>query len=135
MMRNRAGARNQTGALGERVVRKQLQNKGFSIIADNYQRPWGEIDIIAKRREVIHFIEVKAVSHDSKSELVVFRAAGGWRPEEQVTANKLAKIKRTIETWLRENRWEGECQFDIAAVRLVPNEKYASVEWLWNVIE
>ncbi len=58
MMRNRSGNHNKVGATGELIARKWLQNKGFLIVADNYQKKWGEIDIIAKKEAVIHFVEV-----------------------------------------------------------------------------
>jgi putative endonuclease len=134
MMRERSGAHNTVGAKGELIVRKWLENKGFYIIADNYQQKWGEIDIIAKSEKVIHFIEVKTVSYDSKTDLVRYSSANSWRPEEQVHHNKMHKIQRTIESWLLENNYEGDWQIDIAAVRLVTAEKYASVKWIDNVI-
>jgi len=133
-MRDRKGANNKTGAIGELVARNWLKNKGYSIVADNYQKKWGEIDIIAKLGKVIHFIEVKAVSYDSKADLEQYSGGDYWRPEELVHPKKLLKIQRTIESWLIENNHKGEWQIDIAAVRLVPSEKYATVDWINNVI-
>lgn len=135
MMRNRTGAHNRTGAIGELVVRNWLTANGFSIMADNYQQKWGEIDIIAKQNKVIHFVEVKAVSYDTKGLLDKALQVDSWRPEEQVTEHKMLKLGRTIETWLLENQYDGEWQIDIAAVRLVPKDKHASVKWLWNVVQ
>lgn len=134
MMRNRAGTHNQTGATGELIVRSWLKNKGFLIVADNYQKPWGEIDIIAAAENVIHFVEVKTVSYDSKAFLRAAVQKGGWRPEEQVHVKKMQKIQRTIESWLLENQYEGKWQIDVAAVRLVPQERYATVKFIDNVI-
>lgn len=134
MMRDRAGKHNKTGATGELVVRKWLINKEFTILADNYQQKWGEIDLIAKRGKVIHFIEVKTVSYDSKADLERYSGRDSWRPEEQVHPKKMLKIQRTIESWLIENAYEGEWEIDIAAVRLVPTERYATVKWIDNVI-
>jgi putative endonuclease len=134
MMRDRKGTHNKTGAVGEMVARNWLINKGFSIVADNYQKKWGEIDLIAKQGKVIHFIEVKAVSYDSKADLERYSGDDSWRPEELVHPKKLLKIQRTIESWLIENNYEGEWQIDIAAVRLVPSVKYATIDWIDNVI-
>lgn len=133
-MRNRKGSHNKTGAIGELVARNWLKNKGFSILADNYQKKWGEIDIVAEQGKVIHFVEVKAVSYDSKVDLKHYSGDDSWRPEELVTQQKMLKIQRTIESWLIANSYEGEWQIDIAAVRLVPSEKYAKVVWIENVI-
>ena len=134
MLRDRTGAHNQTGALGELVARQWLINKDFLIRAENYAQPWGEIDIIAERHTVIHFIEVKTVSYRTRRLLERVQTVDSWRPEEQVTEQKLLKLGRTIETWLLEHEWTGEWQIDVFAVRLVPDEKYASINWLWNVV-
>ncbi len=50
------------GDLGEGISCNYLKNKGFSIIDRNYWKPWGEIDIIASKKGVIHFVEVKTVT-------------------------------------------------------------------------
>ena len=53
------------GRLGEDIAIKYLQNKGFLVIGQNYLKKCGEIDIIAKKDRVLHFIEVKTVSHEN----------------------------------------------------------------------
>jgi len=50
------------GDLGEKIICNYLKDNGFDIIERNYQKPWGEIDIIVKKQEVIHFVEVKTVT-------------------------------------------------------------------------
>ena len=43
---------------------KYLKNQGFEIITRNFKSKFGEIDIIAKKTNILHFIEVKATSGD-----------------------------------------------------------------------
>lgn len=131
-MRNRSGNHNKVGATGELIARKWLQNKGFLIVADNYQKKWGEIDIIAKKEAVIHFVEVKTVSYETKAELEHRRR--DWRPEENVHSQKLLKMQRTIASWLIDNPEVVEWQIDVTAVRIVPTERYATVIFIDNVI-
>lgn len=47
------------GKEGEKKARKYLAAHGWKIIAKNYKNPFGEIDIIARKGDVLAFIEVK----------------------------------------------------------------------------
>ena len=124
-----------TGDLGEKVAQQYLVEHDFSIVEVNYWRKWGEIDIIAKdTNAVIHFIEVKTVSHETKDELENAVAHETWRPEEQVTERKLHQIHKAIQTWLSENDYMGEFKIDVVAVRIVPRETYATINFIENVM-
>jgi putative endonuclease len=50
-----------TGDIGEKIAGRFLVSKGFEIVGWNYLKPWGEIDIIAKRKGKFHFVEVKTI--------------------------------------------------------------------------
>lgn len=135
------------GDLGETIACNFLKNKGFSILERNYWRKWGELDIVALRRqgyggqarEMVHFVEVKTVSHETKADLdrevtrLSARSDGSWRPEEQVHQFKLHQIHKAVETWLAEHNYFGDWQIDVVAVRLVPREKHAVVKYLENI--
>lgn len=47
------------GKEGEKIARSYLKKNGWKILEKNYKTPFGEIDIIAKKEDVIAFIEVK----------------------------------------------------------------------------
>ncbi|MDE7329748.1 MAG: YraN family protein [Clostridia bacterium] len=47
------------GKKGEAKARRYLFFKGWKILESNYRTPFGEIDIIARKGDVIAFIEVK----------------------------------------------------------------------------
>ncbi len=47
------------GAFGEEASEKFLINKGYKILHTNYKTKIGEIDIIAKKNNIICYIEVK----------------------------------------------------------------------------
>lgn len=63
------------GRRGEKKAQKYLRKNGWRILETNYKNPFGEIDIIAKKGEVIAFVEVKTRLTDlfgSPSEAVGF---------------------------------------------------------------
>ena len=123
-----------TGDLGEKIAQRYLENKGFTIVDTNFWRKWGEIDIITKRSNKIHFIEVKTVSYETKGRLEYALSSGSWRPEEQVTSRKLNQMRKAIETWLSDTQYKGEIVVDVIALRIVPSEKYSTVNFIENVL-
>jgi len=77
-------SRRETGKLGEQIACKALQKKGYRILEKNYRCRHGEIDLVARHRDCIVFIEVRSktgVSYGS--------------PEESVTAAKKQKLLAT----------------------------------------
>jgi putative endonuclease len=111
------------GNRGEEIVAEDLQHKGFSIIARNYLKKWGEIDIIATKDGIMHFVEVKTVSK-----------RGEWKPEENVHTDKMRRLGRTIETFIAENAErvpENWC-CDVACVYVIGDKPV--IEYIENVI-
>lgn len=132
------GQKNRIGAIGEQITAVYLEKHGFKIISINYLKKYGEIDIVAretiKNNSKIHFIEVKTVSYETKRALQEAVLRGTWRPEENVHQKKLRRLHRTIEAWLYEYNYNGDWQIDVAAVRIVPQNKYATIKILFNII-
>lgn len=121
------------GQLGEQVAAVFLMKHGFSIIQRNYWKKWGEIDLIAEKAGVIHFVEVKSTTYKTRQLLSYAVTHGTWRPEEQVHQFKLHQIARAAETWINETSFVGEWRIDVAAVRIVPRETFATVNIIENI--
>lgn len=49
-----------TGLSAETRAAAYLMAKGYRILAKRFRTPYGEIDIVAKRRNLVAFVEVKA---------------------------------------------------------------------------
>ncbi len=49
----------QKGKEGELLVAQYLQKEGFTLITHNYRKRFGEVDIIARKNDIIAFVEVK----------------------------------------------------------------------------
>jgi putative endonuclease len=126
---------NEIGKIGEDIAEKWLVSRGMTVIERNYRKKWGEIDIVSRGTNgKIHFVEVKSVSYETKTDLLWAVSHGTHRPEENVHQNKQDRLKRAIQTWLKERKFKGGFQIDILVVYLVPREKYARVKCLENVI-
>jgi putative endonuclease len=122
------------GKKGEDLACTYLSDKGFEVIDRNYLKPWGEIDIVAKKAKRLYFIEVKSVSAD----LSVTRETSQdqYRPEDNVHPAKLERMRKVIQTYLFEKYGDREVdwQFDVMTVYLDYVLKKAKVERLENVI-
>lgn len=123
------------GRLGEDIAGKYLENKGFKVIGVNYRKKYGEIDIIAQKGEITHFIEVKTVTHENFPQNVS-RVTDNYRPEDNIHPQKLKRLARTIQAYLLEKfpKGEPEWQFDAITVRLDMKTRRAKVRFMDNLI-
>lgn len=94
------------GDLAEKRAIDFLINKDYKIIKTNYQKIYGEIDIIAKKGSYIHFIEVKYRKNINK----------GY-PREAVSLKKQEKIKNTALCYISENNLQNvDFSFDVIEI-------------------
>ncbi|HXK35402.1 MAG TPA: YraN family protein [Candidatus Paceibacterota bacterium] len=141
------------GEIGEDLACRFLMKNGFSILERNYTKKWGEIDVVAKKGGVLHFIEVKAgvsyetsnkVTHEtvanqaSKSQGVPHETKNKvsyetYRPEENVHPWKLKRLFRTVEGYLAEKNLDLPWQIDIAVVKLNLSKKVGQVTLIENI--
>lgn len=124
----------ETGALGEKVATSYLVERGYKVLDRNFKLKWGELDIVAQKDEIVHFIEVKALSYKSKGALDYALTHEGWLPEEQVHRFKMGQIAKALHTWIVQKQYKGEWQIDVMGVRMVPHETFATVNFIENVV-
>ncbi len=122
------------GRLGEDIVWGFLKNRGYLILARNYRKKWGELDIVAQKDGVLHFIEVKAGAwhHDQWPE----DGADIHRPEDHMHALKRQRMARTVQTYLAENivKPEQEWTVDLAIVLINESTRKARVRWIRDLL-
>ena len=80
------------GAVGEQIAAHFLLGKGYEIVMQNYWTRVGEIDIIARNREFIIFVEVKTKSNINFG-----------KPHEQVTKEKLRRMISACRLYCQEH--------------------------------
>ncbi len=93
------------GQRGEDLAAVYLQKKGYKIIQRNYKTQIGEIDIIARDRDVLVFIEVKT------RESLEY-----GQPFESVNKNKRRKIANVAMLYLKRLKDIPPCRFDVVSV-------------------
>lgn len=121
------------GNIGEACVAEFLTRRGYQILDRNYLKKWGELDIVAKKGRVIHFVEVKSVSRKTASWNVTHGTE--YRPEENVHPAKLKKLSRVIQTYILEKRLDDyDWQLDVAAAYIDEEAHKARVELLENIV-
>lgn len=79
------------GKLGEVLGYEYLTSLGYKIIERNYRTKLGELDIIAEKRRILYFVEVKTRVGDKHG-----------KPYEAVTPRKLSHIRRVAQLYLLE---------------------------------
>ena len=95
----------ETGIKGENKVCRYLMMRGYKILDRNFQCRFGEIDIIAKKKEYIVFVEVKTRNVSSKG-----------LPREYVDYYKQQRIIKTAQVYLAFHPGELQPRFDVAEV-------------------
>jgi putative endonuclease len=120
------------GDFGESIACKFLVKKGFEIVERNYLRKWGEVDIIARLKDTIHFVEVKSINVDL-SRNILGDDSDTWQAEENIHPYKLQRMARTVETYLLEKGFEGEWQADAMVVSIDRNMKKVKVKFIENI--
>lgn len=113
-------AKDALGQYGERVAARHLLDAGMTIVATNWRCADGEIDIVARDRDVVVICEVKTRRTDAFG-----------TPAEAVTRTKADRLRRLAMAWLREHPAGGgaDVRFDVVSV-LLPKAGAPAVEHL-----
>ena len=117
------------GKLGEDVATRFLVGKGYFILERNYLKPYGEIDIVCNKDEIVHFVEVKAVS-----QLTSEFGNDKFRAEDNVHDNKLIRLSRVIEAYIEEKGVTVDWQLDIITVIIDSANKTARVKMISDIV-
>ena len=99
------------GDEGEDIAADYLRNHNLEIIERNYRYGHGEIDIIAKDRDILVFVEVKTRGN------LEFGP-----PELAITKSKQRQVRKISEAYLIEkNITDIDCRIDVVAILLRKN--------------
>jgi len=98
------------GKEGELLVAQHLKKQGYHLIAQNYRKRFGEVDLIVQKDDILAFVEVK------------------WRhnplvdPAELIGPSKQKKIISIAKEFLSKHTYsEIVCRFDVALIEETNN--------------
>ena len=94
------------GRKGEDISVEFLKKQGYKIIERNYRCSLGEIDIVAKDKNVLCFVEVKTRKTDEYG-----------LPAEAIDGHKQKKLAKVALAYLKEKRiYKQDLRFDVVSV-------------------
>ena len=117
--------RRDTGILGERIACEFLGKNGYDIIETNYRCTEGEIDIVARQKDLLIFVEVRT----KKS-----RQFGS--PEESITRIKKERLRAVAERYGQEHDdIPGSWRIDVMAIQLDSSNRVRRIQLIENAVD
>ncbi|MFC1958813.1 YraN family protein [Chloroflexota bacterium] len=116
--------RRNTGILGEKLARDFLKKRSYRILETNYRCPQGEIDIVARHKDFLVFIEVR-----TKTSLEF------GSPEESITSTKKERMRAAAAHYQQTHSnlpqlW----RLDVVAVELNQKGELSRIELIENAV-
>ena len=111
------------GSMGEKLAQEYLKKFGFTILETNYRySKISEIDIIAVKKDVLHFVEVKTRS-----------SSNFGTPFEAITKAKLTSIYNCSKYYLSQSK-KHYIKTQIDAISIILNhETEPQIEFIENI--
>jgi putative endonuclease len=101
---------NQLGKKGEDMAEAYLLQIGYQVLHRNWRHSHYEIDIIAIKNEVLHFVEVKLRSSKTFG-----------LPEQNVKKKKFQSLLHAADEFLFRNQQYRHVQYDILSINVTAN--------------
>ena len=96
---------NELGKKGEQLAVDYLVNNNYDIKERNYRFDKAEVDIIAKKNEILAIIEVKTRS-----------TSDFGNPQDFVKPKQIQRLVKAVDEYVTENDLDVEIRFDIIAI-------------------
>jgi putative endonuclease len=112
------------GRWGENLAASYLIQKGFLVLERNFRTPYGEIDLIVQRENLLVFVEVKTRASDTFG-----------LPEEAITPKKREHLVATARAYLQEFPAPGlDWRIDVVAIRKIKTDTNPEIIHFENAI-
>lgn len=110
---------NELGKKGEQMAVDYLLKKGYDIVERNYRFDKAEVDIIARKKDLLSIIEVKTRS-----------SADFGNPQDFVKSKQIKRLVKAVDEYVTVNGLDVEVRFDIIAI--IKTGKTFDIEHLEN---
>jgi len=110
-------AHNELGKKGEKLAVEFLLKRGYEIVSRNFIYQKAEVDIIARKGNILAIIEVKTRSTPDFG-----------NPQEFVKAKQIQNLVKAVDHFVDEHDLDVEVRFDIVAI--IKNKAGTSIEHL-----
>lgn len=115
--------RQETGSAGEDLAARLLEQAGYTVVARNFRAKCGELDVIAKDKTHIVFVEVKTRAEDCLG-----------TPAQAVDFRKQRRIVSTAQVWLLAHPCGLQPRFDVVEI-LMMRDKTAKYRHIQNAFD
>ena len=112
----------QTGRLGEKLASEYLKRKGYKILEQNYRTRYAEIDLVARQKDVLVFVEVRTKIGEQFG-----------TPEETLNRWKLERVKRNAFAYAAKIRWKKLYRVDAVCIVLNDDQKVERLKHYENI--
>jgi len=102
----------ETGKKGEQIAADFLRKKGYEILEMNWRHRRAEVDIIAKKAEIVIFVEVKTRTDDAFG-----------NPASFVNAKKERFLANAANAYMEKIGHYDEIRFDIIGIVIWSSER------------
>ena len=124
------------GKIGEDCACEYLEKNGYKMVDRNYLRKWGELDIVDKKGNKVHFVEVKSVSRETLDNVTHETSNDSYRPEDNMHPWKLKRLGRAVQSYLLERDVSDDVdwQFDVMTVYVDIDRRLSKAFLLEDVV-
>lgn len=110
---------NELGKQGEQLAVDFLLKNGYEVVERNFRFDKAEVDVIAKKKEVLAIVEVKTRS-----------TVDFGNPQDFLKPKQIQRIVKAVDEYVTVNKLDVEVRFDIIAI--IKNGKQFDIEHLEN---
>ena len=114
---------NFVGQIGEDLARKYLEERGYSILEQNYKTRYSEVDLVAEKNGEMIFVEVRTKVGENFG-----------TPEDTLNRKKLSKVRFNALSYAGYKKWQGPIKIDAICIVLNPNHTVLRLNHYENIV-